>query len=89
MQTDDLFAPLMQLSQALVPRIVLAHAKTMNGFAKIIKTSSCRINRVQRSIASISGQLRGDSSNGPRLGAEHRCGAARTEDAGPLLAQAV
>ena len=43
MQTDDLFAPLMQFSQALVSGIVIAHAKTMNCFASQFTTSSCRI----------------------------------------------
>ena len=51
MQTDHprpsrgqaLLAPLMQLGKALVAGIVIAHAKTMNRFARILKTSSCRI----------------------------------------------
>jgi hypothetical protein len=45
MQTDDLPAPLVQLSQALVSGIVIAHTKTMICFANQFKISSCRINK--------------------------------------------
>lgn len=36
----------MQLSQALVSGIVIAHAQTMNCFASELKISSCRINKL-------------------------------------------
>jgi hypothetical protein len=49
MQTDDLPAPLMQLSQTLVSGIVIVHRKMMNCFASQFKISSCRVyNRILR-----------------------------------------
>jgi hypothetical protein len=50
MQTDDLPAPLVQLSQALVSGIVIAHTKTMICFANQFKISSCRINKRRNAI---------------------------------------
>ena len=43
MQTDNLLAPLVQLGKALMACIVVAHAKTMDCFAEMIKVSTCRV----------------------------------------------
>lgn len=43
MQTDHLLATLMQLGNALVAGIMVAHVKTMKCFAIISKTLACRI----------------------------------------------
>ena len=47
MQTDNLLAPLVQLGKALMACIMVAHAKTMRCFAKMIKTSVCRVYRTK------------------------------------------